>query len=162
MPRFFTRKADELQHFETSGDAAVLARGVVARRAESPVPPRRDAWLLLVDDASSARVNGERVATGLALLDDRDEIALADGSRYFVSFEEIAAIEPLPLAQSVPCSRCRLPIEPGTPSVRCPRCSTLSHESPERGCFTYAPHCAVCAGPTELGGALAWTPEDVA
>ena len=162
MPHFFTHTDQGLDHFEANGDAVVLAHGVIARRAATPAPPRPDAWLLLVDAASSARVNGVPVATGLALLDDRDEIVVADGSRFLVSFEEIAAVEPFPLAKAVPCARCRLPIEPGTPGVRCPLCAIWAHQSADRECFTYAEHCAVCAGPTELGGALAWIPEDIA
>lgn len=126
-----------------------VAGGTIRRTA--------DAWVLIGDPA--VRVNGARLATGIQVLRDRDEL-VAGGRRCWFSTETRAAVAPYAGAVAFACPRCRLDIEPGTPCVVCPGCGVLHHERADGlPCWTYAPRCAVCDQPTALDADLRWTPE---
>jgi hypothetical protein len=97
-------------------------------------------WVMFADEG--ARVNGNDVPTGIAVLDDRDELLLG-GRRFFFSTETLAAVAPQPAAdRPVFCPRCKLPIDAGT-------------------CWTYAEHCAMCDHPTPLDAGFRFTPEEL-
>jgi hypothetical protein len=115
-------------------------------------------WLLISVALRPLSLNGEPVRTGIRALSDKDEIRLADGVRLFFSTERLKQIEPFP-GSSVPCPRCRLPIETGAPSVVCD-CGTWLHCDADKGlpCFTYAGDCPVCSRPTELSDTFRWQP----
>jgi hypothetical protein len=117
-----------------------------------------EAWAL-VAAAGAVRVNGAPLALGLRVLRDKDEIC-SEGGRVFFSEERLAAVEPFAGAAPVACARCRQPVEPGSPSVRCAGCGVVCHESPELPCMTYTPTCPLCSRSSTLG-AFTWTPEDL-
>jgi hypothetical protein len=117
-------------------------------------------WVLLAAPAARVRVNGELLGLGCRVLRDRDEIALG-GMRAYYSTECLPVVEPFPGASDVVfCARCRKPIEPGTPAVRCPGCNTWCHEiAEELNCWTYMPACPLCEQPTALDSDYRWRPE---
>ncbi|MFQ5653988.1 MAG: hypothetical protein ACE5GW_04575, partial [Planctomycetota bacterium] len=100
-------------------------------------------------------------------LQDRDQIRLR-GARapLVVSGEGPARVEPFPGGESdVECPRCKLPIDPGTPAVRCPHCGVwhhqdLRHDDAEKDlpCWTYKPLCATCDRETAPEAGFSWTP----
>lgn len=115
-----------------------------------------DRWVLIAP--ASVRVNGGAVDTGIVVLRDRDEVCTAT-QRLFFSTEVLAAIVPYPGSKPTPCARCKLEIEPGAPSVACPRCRIWLHQSEDLPCWRYAPRCALCDQPTALDAGYQWTPE---
>ena len=119
----------------------------------------KDSWVLLASPAGVVRVNGDPVVAGIRVLRDRDEIVLG-GARCFFSAERLARIEPFPGADGdVICPRCKRPIAPATPAIRCPGCGTWHHQEGERSCFTYAPKCALCEQASDLNAGFRWQPE---
>ena len=143
--------------------AADPARPVLLRLSE---PPRDERWTLLCAPVGQVQVNGAPVPTGIRLLADRDSIDLGNGHTLFFSAEKIAEIVPFP--NDVPdacCARCKLPIEPGSPAVRCPasECRVWHHASEEKThcCWTYADTCALCGHPTDMDAGLQWSPADL-
>jgi hypothetical protein len=132
-------------------------RGVLLRGSTRDEP-----WMLLASPWSGVRVNGLRLVTGLRRLRDRDHIRLPGTDPLFFSTAVIAAVEPAPdLGRELPCARCRAPIEPATPALRCPACAIWHHQTHDRQCWTYAPRCASCPHPTHADGEFHWTPEDL-
>ena len=124
-----------------------------------PGPDGRS-WALLCGGASDARVNGQRVALGLRVLRDKDEIA-AGPACLFYSTERLCRVEPFPGQDAqVRCGRCQQPLAKGTPAVRCPNCDTWYHQADDLPCWTYTPTCSVCRWPTEMADAYQWHPED--
>lgn len=118
-------------------------------------------WALLVCGAH-VMVNGTSVGLGLAALSDRDEIRTPGAPPLFFSTETLAHVTPFP--ESRPrgfCPRCKQPIAPGTPAVRCPSCSLWYHASDDLGCWTYAPQCSACPQETALDAGYRWTPEEL-
>ena len=119
-------------------------------------------WVLLADPATAdVRVNGERLASGARVLEDRDGL-LVNSRRLFFSTERLARIEPLPQTAGQPrCPRCQQDIATGHPAVRCPnpQCGARYHQSDELPCWTYARKCVVCGWPTEISDGYQWTPE---
>jgi len=119
-------------------------------------------WALIAPLNSDVCVNGGHVRAGVCVLADRDEIRIEGEVKYF-STETLAVVEPFPgTGRPVYCVRCRLVIEVGTPSVCCPRCSTLYHESDSADlrCWTYSERCALCPQSTALDAGFIWTPEE--
>lgn len=99
-------------------------------------------WVLL--GPASVRVNGTPLATGIAVLCDRDEL-LIDGGRLYFSTEARPVVAPLPPhARPLCCPRCTVALAAGAAAVACPRCGIWHHESEERRCWSYAPVCASC------------------
>jgi hypothetical protein len=160
-----------------AGDAFDLASDRTARlatlpelqRAGGPLLVRHwddarnaEAWLLLAPPNKSVRVNGRRVANGISMLRHKDCVEF-DAQRLFLSLERLARVEPFaaPAGKLVLCPRCRQPIEPHSPSVCCPLCHVAYHQTADLPCFRYAPKCALCPQPTDLGDTLTWTPEDI-
>lgn len=134
--------------------AAPAALLLPARRGTPPP------WVLLAD-GPVVMVNGERVVTGIRVLSDRDEIRVADNPPLWFSTETLPAVEPFPGAdRAAYCPRCKLTIQPGAPAVRCPSCGVYHHQFEDRPCYTYAPSCAACGAPAELGGGYRWIPEE--
>lgn len=123
---------------------------------------RRDAWALVSNAHLETRVNGMRVMAGLTILADHDEIRTLGGPAWFFSTETQAHVEPFPGSEARGfCPRCKLTIAEGTPAVHCPACGLWYHQSEEYPCWTYAPQCAACPQPTELGAGFRWTPEEL-
>jgi len=126
--------------------------------------PGYEAWLLLAARGMDAAINGLPLAGGLGVLSDRDEIRWKGSPTLYFSTETLARVEPLPDSDhEMICPRCRQPIEPGSPAVRCPRrsCGVWHHASERYGCWAYAATCALCPQPTPLDAGYQWTPEDV-
>lgn len=120
------------------------------------------AWMLFVATAARVRVNGSTVAVGAVVVSDRDEIRLPSGTPLYFSTETLAVVAPFP--ESGPrgfCPRCKQPIEPGRPAVRCPGCGLYHHASDDLACWTYGPQCAGCPHVTALDAGYRWTPEDL-
>ncbi len=129
---------------------------VLSARRGSPPP-----WVLIVKDSTPATVNAMPVVTGIRVLADRDEICIADVGLLYFSTEVLPVIEPYPGgSRAAYCPRCKLQIEAGMPAVRCPECGVYHHQLEERPCYTYAPACAVCGAPAELGAGYRWIPEE--
>jgi LSD1 subclass zinc finger protein len=146
------------------GGAALLSQGGGLRaselQADGPVPgdaaavcmpaagaadtPSCGTWVLLARKGARLRVNGQALTLGLRVLRDRDEIWL-EGHRCFFSDEQLALVAPYPESlRRADCPRCRQPLEPGQPAVRCPSCQAWHHASESLPCWSYAPTCAVC------------------
>jgi Zn finger protein HypA/HybF involved in hydrogenase expression len=118
-------------------------------------------WVLVTHANVTARVNGCPLRLGLRVLADRDEIQIAGVGTFFFSTESLARIESLPMLERViACARCKLPIEPKSPAVRCPSCKVWYHERDDYPCWTYSEHCALCARSTRLDGRYHWRPEE--
>ncbi len=124
-------------------------------------------WVLLTGPQAQVRQNGTAVLLGISLLSDRDELVVTDdrspdGRRFYFSTRALPQVQPAPAHLSAPCPRCKLQIEPGAPSVCCPRCHAWHHESTEFGCWSYADRCSVChEQDTSLSSQLSWTPEEL-
>ena len=136
------------------GVPAVLGR--YAGSGESPT------WVLLSRETSSVRVNGKPLLSGMSVLRDRDEILIGGQTRLYFSTEELAKIEPYPGGEGlVFCARCRQPIQPATPAVRCPACGHWCEQSETKPCWTYGPTCPLCDQATAFDAGLRWTPEEL-
>ena len=125
------------------------------------LPGKPGAWAIVTRDPASVRINGAPLPLGIAVLADRDEIRIDNRALWF-STETRPSIEPFP--ESSPrgmCPRCKQPIAPGSPAVRCPACGLWHHESDEWPCWSYAQTCAVCNHPTALDAPWRWSPEDL-
>ena len=123
-----------------------------------------DRWLLLCTQDSRTRVNGARVRIGARVLADRDTISLGDGSVVFFSSEQLARVLPFPgKDDGTSCIRCKLPLEPGTPAVRCPApgCGFWHHQSEEKSCWTYTTACASCGHPSAFDAGFQWSPSEL-
>jgi hypothetical protein len=141
---------------DLAADAAVILRSDDAAGG---------AWLLVAAGTAGVAINGDRVAVGVAVLADRDEILLADGTRLFFSAASAAVIERFATPPAdLRCPRCRRAFAPATPVVRCPApgCGVVHHQTDDLPCFTYADRCAVCPQPTQIDAAAGgWTPEEL-
>lgn len=121
-----------------------------------------DDWALVVHAGAPARLNGNAIPWGLAVLADRDEIALSGTGTLWYSTEILARVAEAPEVpeRALHCPRCARPIAPGAPAVRCPGCGVWHHESEDSRCFSYhdAP-CTACGVHTPLDGGFRWSPE---
>lgn len=107
-------------------------------------------------------VNGVPVASGLAVLRDRDEIQVGAAPSFFFSTEELARVCDVPRSESPrSCPRCSQRIEDGTRGVRCPACDVWYHENSELPCWTYAATCALCDQPTKLDAGFRFRPDQL-
>ncbi len=146
------RPADPLP--EADGDLSDV-RLVPAAGPEGP------AWALISGPARSVSVGGRPVLLGIRVLSDRDEIRVEGVGTMFFSTEILARVESFPHAdREFFCARCKLRLEPGVASVRCPGCGVWHHEAEDRACWTYAPGCAMCGHATDLEAGFGWTPDD--
>lgn len=153
--RFALEPAQELTVRIVSRDDIACEDLALVRRAAAG----RERWVLLLPPRADVSLNGLR-PLGLALLRHRDELLLGPwGARLLFSDERPARVEPFPGPAQASCPRCRLPIEPGMDSVRCPVCQLVHHQTDDRPCWTYAPRCAGCDCQTGLDGRPAWSPE---
>jgi hypothetical protein len=107
---------------------------------------------------SDVRLNGAPLVVGIAVLRDRDEIAVA-GRRLFFGGERLATIAAYDGTDAPLCARCKRPIEAGAAAVRCPCCRTLHHQTDRLPCWTYAARCVVCEQPTALDAGYRWSPD---
>jgi len=116
---------------------------------------------LVADRRVRALVNGEPIATGMALLRDRDELRMGGAEPVYFSTERLASVEACERDDAPRCPRCAQEIARGEMSVRCPGCGVLHHQMPERECWTYLEKCALCEQATDLAAGLRWSPEDL-
>jgi len=131
----------------------------------------RDRLVLLGGRPATTRRNGSPLILGIAVLNDRDAIAVTDPDgqtvrQYFVTTETSPEISPYRVegdaSEPVRCGRCHAPIEDGSPAVRCPRCRIWAHESSECPCWTYAETCPACRTQrTAFSDHPSWTPEEL-
>lgn len=152
------------------GAPAPLVACETLSRASAPVLARaRDArglerWVLLDASASRTRVNGAPIGIGARVLSDRDAIALADGRTVFFSSERLAQTVPFPGEDDRTCCiRCKLPLAPGMPAVRCPApdCGFWHHQCDDSPCWTYTEGCAGCGHPTAPDAGFQWSPAEL-
>ena len=120
-----------------------------------------DRWLIICSPGSRTRVNGALLPTGVRALVDRDAIALGDRQVLFFSSEQLAQVLPFPGKDDhTSCIRCKLPLESGTPAVRCPapKCGFWHHQSDDQSCWTYTAACASCGHSTAFDAGFQWSP----
>jgi hypothetical protein len=148
---------------------SVDLRALQRRSARPDDEPRPSVWLFHEGTPGQQRwhlvaigrvfVNGVPVLGGLRVLSDRDEIRVAGVETWFFSTEELARVEPMPVAgKPIVCPRCRQRIDTDILAVKCPACSLWHHQSDDLPCWTYAPTCALCPQPTQLDSGFQWTP----
>jgi hypothetical protein len=119
-----------------------------------------ESWLVMTAKGAGVRLNGVRLLTGFRVLADRDELCIDGVGRAFFSTERLATVAPFPGAERpVRCARCRSVLDPGKPSVRCPSCGALTHQTEDRPCWVYGEHCPQCSQPTALDFGFCWSPE---
>lgn len=142
------------------------------RRGGSPACPvlfrfkvsDRERWAVLAPDDLSLKVNGAAVPDALVMLGDRDSISWTGVRTAFFSTETLPRIVAYPGgAESVHCGRCRMPLKPGELAVKCPGCSIWHCEdaAANRGCWSYAPTCAICDQSTDREAGFQWTPAEL-
>jgi len=142
------------------------SRGEIAWEEEVTLLPAegrdRDSYALLAGGNADVRVNGIRLNLGIAFLRDRDEIRVDGKSLFYFSTERLALLAPFPgSASDAFCPRCRQPIDPGHPSVKCPGCGVWYHNSGDFPCWTYSETCALCPQATPMDAGYRWTPEGI-
>jgi hypothetical protein len=106
-------------------------------------------------------INGEPLASGIAVLRHRDEIRLGGRPPAYFSSERLAQIETYRDTDGPRCPRCAQTISPGDACVRCPSCEVLHHQRPDRPCWTHIERCALCQQPTDLESGLCWAPDEL-
>lgn len=150
-----------MAHFwnrDAAGDwVATPVDATLVRRVAGP----QETWALLCPPSSDARVNGERVPLGLAILADRDELRITGHPVRFFSTETLAHVEVFPEGAGGFCPRCKQEITSGSVVVRCPGCGLCHHASDELPCWTYAGTCAGCTQDTAMDAGFTWTPENL-
>lgn len=126
-------------------------------------PHGSETWVLLAGPLSRMRINGLPIPVGIRVLTDRDAITLDAGHTFYFSSEQLAETIPFSGPGSTSCVRCKLPIEPGSPAVRCPgsSCGFWYHQSDDRPCWTYTDTCVACHHPTDLDAGLRWSPAEL-
>jgi hypothetical protein len=122
----------------------------------------QERWAVLVEASARLRVNGAPIgATGIRVLEHKDEISLQGLGCVFYSAEGLAEVVPFPeFERAVYCGRCRQALTPGNPAVQCPDCGVWHDQSEALGCWLYSASCACCPARTALDAGLVWTPED--
>ena len=143
-----------------TGERAVLVR------AGGSAPGGSEVFALL--GSTSVRINSARLATGLKVLQDRDQVRIGSGQPSYFSTERLPRVEPFPGAdRKIMCPRCHLEISAGMPAVRCPNpgCGVWHHQITEGekplACWSYHTICSICSGPTSLEAGYRWSPEDL-
>jgi len=117
-------------------------------------------WLLVCGGEDDVVLNGLPLATGIRVLEDRDEIRLPGAGRCFFSTERLAEVRPYSGDGMRRCPRCRRPLEAGDSSVRCPSCDLQFHQTDAFPCWTHDPTC-LCGHPTDFDGRYRWNPENL-
>ncbi len=163
----------ELDHASTGydlvgGDMPIKRRNGGLSDAPMLVPDRgdsartglKDAWVVVCGRDDPLWVNGlPLAATGIHVLNDRDEVLLNDRTRLYFSTERLARAEPFVAGEvETICPRCKKPIETGTLAVPCPGCDVWYHEDEGRPCWTYAATCVLCSRSTDMSAGYTWTP----
>ena len=118
-------------------------------------------FALLVPPGCPVWVNQTRAFSGLRVLRHRDSVRIGQAPALYFSTERRARVETFPGSEEPTyCPRCRSEILPNDAMVRCPGCQVAMHEIPaqERGCWSYAPTCCVCGGPTDFCADYQWHP----
>lgn len=138
---------------------AAAPHALLLRRREA-AEPADAGWALVADRRLRVFVNGEPLVVGLALLRDRDEIRVDGAEPVYLSTERLARVEACERDDAPRCPRCASPIARGELAVRCPGCGVLHHQRADRGCWSYAPKCALCDHASDLEAGLRWTPEE--
>ncbi|HEY7545043.1 MAG TPA: hypothetical protein VID27_09185 [Blastocatellia bacterium] len=132
--------------------------GVTLLKVENP---DGDLWVVVAAADQTVHVNEFPLALGIRVLADRDRVWVSNVGTFYFSTETLARVEAFPGAeQKIFCPRCKLEIEEGCQSVKCPQCSRWHHQSNEMGCWTYTKHCALCPQPTDLNTGYRWMPEE--
>jgi hypothetical protein len=145
-------RATPLEHVSKGGDSRVFLLRLREARE----------WILLSSSQDRVRVNGLKVASGIRVLSDRDEIRVEGVDTFFFSTERLAVIEPFPGAErAVFCPRCKQGFQEGALAVQCPQCKVWHHQSEELPCWTYSPTCALDDQPTDLDADYRWTPREL-
>jgi hypothetical protein len=122
----------------------------------------QDAWIIVAQPGNEVRINGTRVASGMRVLADRDEIRVAGKKSLFFSTERLANVEAFPGIESTAyCPRCKQAIQLGRPSVKCPGCGVFYHQDEELPCWRYSETCALCPQATNMDAGFRWTPEEL-
>jgi hypothetical protein len=137
-----------------------LANGIELASFETG--SQRGVALLLAADIK-AWVNGYRIWGGLQILQHRDEIVLADQSRFLYSQEtqpQVSVYEPGDGSPAVKCVICRTAFKARDPIVRCPQCGRIYHQSENKPCWTYRTECGVCGHPTAMDCSNLWRPDE--
>lgn len=117
-------------------------------------------WALIAGQGTDVRVNGTTLASGIRILDDKDEITVGYNPPIFYSTERLASVEEYPGADATAfCPRCKQALRPNHPAVKCPGCSVFYHQSEELPCWTYSEVCALCPQVTALDSGYQWSPE---
>ena len=124
-------------------------------------------WVFAGAPEAPLRVNGRPVPIGMRVLRDRDALSVDGGSHwYFFSTERLAQMQPFEETPGAPpplCPRCKCPVGDGTPSVRCPACGVVHHQTDDLPCWTgYEDErfetCATCDQPATLAAEYRWSP----
>jgi hypothetical protein len=131
--------------------------------------PRGGTWVLIAASRDGVCINGQPLATGMRVLQDKDTIRLRGGDWRFFSTECPARVAPFGATNApVACPRCKQEIREGDSVVRCPGCGVAHHQAEEEGlpCWTGYPEqpfrsCALCDQQATLDGGFHWTPEDL-
>jgi len=121
----------------------------------------RARFSLLAPPGCCVWVNQGRVFSGLRVLRHRDAIRIGQAPALYFTTERLAQVETFPGSdEATHCPRCRSEILPNDAVVRCPGCQVAMHEMPaeKRGCWSYAPTCCVCGGPTDFSTGYQWHP----
>lgn len=121
---------------------------------------------VLLDGTGRVRVNGKTHALGITILANRDELRGPGLPTLFFSDELTPKIAPFDGETPKPCALCTRPIEPGEPSVRCPRCGLVfhqgtTHDEKDLHCWTYGPLCRCRQQATALDNDVRWTPRSL-
>jgi hypothetical protein len=140
------------------GDASAERTGVLLFSRD----PQHRSWVLAANGQSAVSVNGLPVHGGIRRLEDRDEIRVEGVGTYFFSAEERPRVEPYSAGTGA-CMRCKLPLPPGGPAVRCPVCGIWHHENADEGrrCWSEFDTCGSCCGTTAMSGGFRWSPEEL-
>ena len=116
-------------------------------------------WLLAIPAGCMVKINGQIPSIPQPRLADRDEIRLGSHRFYFVQRDPARVVPFSSDAAACHCPRCDSKIDPGSPVVVCPGCSTVYHQSEMFPCWTYG-SCTVCHTPGSLSDTT-WSPADL-
>lgn len=111
---------------------------------------------------SGVTLNGFR-PLGVAVLEDRDVIAVRGERLHFAAYGPAQRIEFPPAERRTDCVRCKRPLRAGDAVARCQACGALHHEGrlagsqEQRLCLSYDAACGACF---RRAADLMWSPDD--